>query len=98
MIFDFRVISEGSVCIFIGLIDLLNCCLVCIFVSARNDAMEDRYSVLIRLENQLSADGFYCCYNGKRFKPTEVITTKNTCTPVKSSSSFFFFTALSFTS
>ncbi|KAL9141363.1 hypothetical protein ABFS82_14G097800 [Erythranthe guttata] len=38
----------------------------------RNDGMEDRYSVLIRLENQLAADGFYCSYNGKRFKPTEV--------------------------
>lgn len=34
--------------------------------------MEDRYSVLIKLENQLSADGFYCSYNGKRFKPSEV--------------------------
>ncbi|KAI3448247.1 hypothetical protein Pfo_004912 [Paulownia fortunei] len=38
----------------------------------RNDGMEDRYSVLIRLENQLAADGFYCSYNGKRFKPPEV--------------------------
>lgn len=34
--------------------------------------MEDRYSVLIRLESQLAADGFYCSYNGKRFKPSEV--------------------------
>ncbi|KAK4491201.1 hypothetical protein RD792_001933 [Penstemon davidsonii] len=38
----------------------------------RNDGMEDRYSVLIKLENQLSADGFYCSYNGKRFRPSEV--------------------------
>ncbi|XP_041994867.1 BRAP2 RING ZnF UBP domain-containing protein 1-like [Salvia splendens] len=38
----------------------------------RNDAMEDRYSVLIKLEDRMSADGFYCSYNGKRFKPTEV--------------------------
>ncbi|KAK4405118.1 Bifunctional riboflavin biosynthesis protein RIBA 1, chloroplastic [Sesamum angolense] len=38
----------------------------------RNDGMEDRYSVLIRLESQLAADGFYCSYNGKRFKPSEV--------------------------
>lgn len=34
--------------------------------------MEDRYSVLIRLVNQLTADGFYCNFNGKRFKPSEV--------------------------
>lgn len=46
-----------------------------ICVSARNDAMEDRYSVLIKLEDRMSADGFYCSYNGKRFKPTEVLTT-----------------------
>ncbi|KAL8553513.1 hypothetical protein ACS0TY_001995 [Phlomoides rotata] len=38
----------------------------------RNDGMEDRYSVLIKLEDQLAADGFYCIYNGKRFKPSEV--------------------------
>nr|GMC65182.1 BRCA1-associated protein [Ipomoea batatas] len=37
----------------------------------RNDVMEDRYSVLITLVSQLAADGFYCSYNGKRFKPTE---------------------------
>lgn len=37
----------------------------------RNDGMEDRYSVLIQLVNQFSADGFYCNYNGKRFKPSE---------------------------
>ncbi|KAL6531697.1 hypothetical protein OROMI_028060 [Orobanche minor] len=38
----------------------------------KNDGMEDRYSVLIRLESQLAADGFYGGYNGKRFKPPEV--------------------------
>ncbi|KAG8364146.1 hypothetical protein BUALT_Bualt19G0096500 [Buddleja alternifolia] len=38
----------------------------------RNDGMEDRYSVLIRFEDQMAADGFYCSYNGKRFKPSEV--------------------------
>ncbi|XP_075475111.1 BRAP2 RING ZnF UBP domain-containing protein 1 [Primulina tabacum] len=38
----------------------------------RNEGMEDRYSVLIWLENQLAADGFYCSFNGKRFKPSEV--------------------------
>ncbi|KAL3532308.1 hypothetical protein ACH5RR_005829 [Cinchona calisaya] len=37
----------------------------------RNDGMEDRYSVLIRLENQMAADGFYCSFNGKRFRPSE---------------------------
>ena len=34
--------------------------------------MEDRYSVLITLVNQLTADGFYCNFNGKRFRPSEV--------------------------
>ncbi|KAL4569367.1 hypothetical protein LXL04_025003 [Taraxacum kok-saghyz] len=28
----------------------------------RNDAMEDRYSVLIKLVNQAAADGFCCSY------------------------------------
>nr|XP_017247957.1 PREDICTED: BRCA1-associated protein isoform X2 [Daucus carota subsp. sativus] len=37
----------------------------------RNDGMEDRYSVVIRLVDQLSSDGFYCCYNGKRFRQSE---------------------------
>lgn len=44
--------------------------------------MEDRYSVLIKLENRMAADGFYCSYNGKRFKPTEVLTTKITRSPL----------------
>lgn len=35
--------------------------------------MEDRYSVLIRLRNQLDADAFYCSFNGKKFRPSEVI-------------------------
>ncbi|EPS71305.1 hypothetical protein M569_03451, partial [Genlisea aurea] len=38
----------------------------------RNDGMEDRYSVLIKLESQVAADGFYCSYQGKRFKIPEV--------------------------
>lgn len=38
----------------------------------RNDGMEDRYSVLITLVNQLTSDGFYCSFNGKRFRPSEV--------------------------
>lgn len=37
----------------------------------RNDAVEDRYSVLIKLVNQAAADGFCCSYNGKRFSPPE---------------------------
>ncbi|CAL5339433.1 unnamed protein product [Camellia sinensis] len=37
----------------------------------RNDGMEDRYSVLITLANQLTADGFYCNFNGKRFRSSE---------------------------
>lgn len=41
--------------------------------------MEDRYSVLITLVNQLAADGFYCNYNGKRFKPIEVFTSLKDC-------------------
>lgn len=65
------------------------------FVSARNDAMEDRYSVLIRLEDQMSADGFYCSFNGKRFKPNEVLIAKMTCLPV-GIIDFVCFTALPF--
>lgn len=44
--------------------------------------MEDRYSVLITLEDQMAADGFYCSYNGKRFKPSEVILAISIDTPV----------------
>ncbi|XP_028090808.1 uncharacterized protein LOC114291019 isoform X2 [Camellia sinensis] len=36
-----------------------------------NDEMEDWYNVLITLANQLTADGFYCNFNGKRFKSSE---------------------------
>lgn len=43
--------------------------------------MDDRYSVLIKLEDQLAADGFYCIYNGKRFKPSEVLPALNIYTP-----------------
>ncbi|RVW16764.1 BRCA1-associated protein [Vitis vinifera] len=38
----------------------------------RNDAVEDRYSVVIKFMNQLYADAFYCIFNGKRFSPGEV--------------------------
>ncbi|KAJ8753145.1 hypothetical protein K2173_017712 [Erythroxylum novogranatense] len=37
----------------------------------RNDGMEDRYSVLIKLNNQLTANEFYGNFNGKRFSPNE---------------------------
>ncbi|XP_009803420.1 BRAP2 RING ZnF UBP domain-containing protein 1 [Nicotiana sylvestris] len=37
----------------------------------KNDGIEHSYSVLINLVNQLAADGFYCSFNGKRFRPTE---------------------------
>ncbi|XP_050213266.1 BRAP2 RING ZnF UBP domain-containing protein 1 [Mercurialis annua] len=37
----------------------------------RNDGMEDRYSVLIKLYNQLTADAFYANFNGNRFSPGE---------------------------
>lgn len=42
------------------------------FLIIRNDGVEDRYSVLVRTENQVSADGFYYKFNGKRFSPPEV--------------------------
>jgi BRCA1-associated protein len=38
----------------------------------RNDGMEDRYSVLIKLDNQVTADRFYNSFNEKRFSPSEV--------------------------
>ncbi|KAK9268532.1 hypothetical protein L1049_000285 [Liquidambar formosana] len=37
----------------------------------RNDGMDDRYSVLIKLVNQVKADGFYRNLNGKWFSPAE---------------------------
>ncbi|KAI9378660.1 hypothetical protein POPTR_018G128100v4 [Populus trichocarpa] len=37
----------------------------------RNDGMEDRYSVLIKLDNQVTADRFYYSFNEKRFSPSE---------------------------
>lgn len=42
------------------------------FLIIRNDGMEDRYSVLIRTWNQVSADAFHRSFNGKRFSPPEV--------------------------
>lgn len=38
----------------------------------RNDGMEERYSVLIKLGNQMDADGFFGRLNGKKFSPSEV--------------------------
>ncbi|CAI0469986.1 unnamed protein product [Linum tenue] len=40
-------------------------------VFIRNDGMEDRYSVLIKLDSQLAADRFYNYFNGRRFSPAE---------------------------
>ncbi|CAN1216951.1 BRAP2 RING ZnF UBP domain-containing protein 1 [Linum perenne] len=40
-------------------------------VFIRNDGMEDRYSVLIKLDSQSAADRFYNNFNGKRFSPAE---------------------------
>ncbi|KAL5547796.1 hypothetical protein UlMin_003027 [Ulmus minor] len=40
-------------------------------VFLRNDGVEDRYSVLIRLMDQTTADGFFCIFNGKKFLPGE---------------------------
>ncbi|XP_057419385.1 BRAP2 RING ZnF UBP domain-containing protein 1 isoform X2 [Lotus japonicus] len=37
----------------------------------RNDGMEDRYSVLIEFHDQVTADGFYSNFNGKKFSPGE---------------------------
>ncbi|XP_022946244.1 BRCA1-associated protein [Cucurbita moschata] len=37
----------------------------------RNDGMEERYSVLIKLGNQMDADGFFGRLNGKKFSPSE---------------------------
>ncbi|WJX95821.1 BRAP2 RING ZnF UBP domain-containing protein 1 [Trifolium repens] len=37
----------------------------------RNDGMEDRYSVLIRFDDQLAADAFHSNFNGKKFSPGE---------------------------
>lgn len=34
--------------------------------------MEDHYSIVIKLKSRMSSDGFYCCFNGKKFKPGEV--------------------------
>jgi hypothetical protein len=38
----------------------------------RMDNMEDRYSVLIRFDEQNSTDAFYTHYNGRRFSSLEV--------------------------
>ncbi|XP_074317682.1 BRAP2 RING ZnF UBP domain-containing protein 1 [Silene latifolia] len=42
------------------------------FLIIRNDGVEDRYSVLIRTDDEVSADAFYRALNGKRFSPPEV--------------------------
>lgn len=50
-------------------------CLSCHFLWLRNDGMEDQYSVLIRFDNQNSADNFYKHFNGRRFSSLEVCFT-----------------------
>ncbi|RWR75689.1 BRCA1-associated protein [Cinnamomum micranthum f. kanehirae] len=37
----------------------------------RNDAVDDRYSILIKLDNQKGADSFYRNFNGRRFSSSE---------------------------
>lgn len=34
--------------------------------------MEERYSVVIKLEYQIDADGFFGYLNGRKFSPSEV--------------------------
>lgn len=38
----------------------------------RNDGVEERYSVLIKLGNLTDADRFFSNLNGKKFSPSEV--------------------------
>lgn len=38
----------------------------------RTDGLEDQYSVVIRFDDQISADGFYQHFNGRRFSSLEV--------------------------
>ncbi|XP_061991915.1 BRAP2 RING ZnF UBP domain-containing protein 1 [Rosa rugosa] len=40
-------------------------------VFIRNDAMEDRYSVVIRLMDEMKTDTFYGSFNGKKYSPGE---------------------------
>lgn len=47
--------------------------ILCIFLSFRNDGMEDRYSVLIRFDDQDSTDTFYKHFKGRRFSSLEVV-------------------------
>ncbi|KAL0429756.1 UNVERIFIED_CONTAM: BRAP2 RING ZnF UBP domain-containing protein 2 [Sesamum radiatum] len=42
----------------------------------RTEGLEDRYSILIRFDNQTSADSFYKHFNGKRFSSLERDWTK----------------------
>lgn len=42
------------------------------FLDFRNDGMEDRYSILIRLDSQDSTDSFYKHFSGRRFSSLEV--------------------------
>ncbi|GFQ04583.1 brca1-associated protein [Phtheirospermum japonicum] len=42
----------------------------------RTEGLEDRYSILIRLDDQISADSFYRHFNGKRFSSLEEETCR----------------------
>ncbi|RWW81507.1 hypothetical protein BHE74_00010078 [Ensete ventricosum] len=43
-----------------------------VFFPLRTNGVEDQYSVIIRFDDQTSADGFYQHFNGRRFSSLEV--------------------------
>lgn len=43
-----------------------------VFFPPRTNGVEDQYSVIIRFDDQTSADGFYQHFNGRRFSSLEV--------------------------
>ncbi|XP_028067684.1 BRCA1-associated protein-like isoform X5 [Camellia sinensis] len=47
-------------------------CWKCELSGFRNDGVEDRYSVLIRFDDQSSTDAFYKHFNGRRYSSLEV--------------------------
>ena len=44
----------------------------CLLWGFRNDGIEDQYSILIRFDDQNSADSFYKHFTGRRFSSLEV--------------------------
>lgn len=48
---------------------------VCNYVAYRNDAVEERYMVFLKMDSQANADDFYRYFNGKEFSSLEVNTT-----------------------